>query len=64
MWRVLFRIRGADEDWNTYETEGEAWEFAHGLLASDKHELLDRLRLERSVEERWRIEFELLDKLG
>lgn len=60
MWRVVFRLRGAEEEWNSQEHQAQALEFAHGLHESDAHHLLETLRVEESVSDRWIIRTDLL----
>lgn len=53
MWRVLFRLRGVDEEWRQFESEADAREFLDGILDDDRHGLVVDTGLEEWDGDTW-----------
>lgn len=53
MWRVSYRLQGADEEWQAFDAEHDAREFLAGLLDSDRHSLIVDTILEEWDGDRW-----------
>lgn len=53
MWRVLYRLRGADEEWQQHESEADAREFLRGILDADRDGLVMDATLEEWDGDKW-----------